>query len=369
MLKQTKRICLILTALLLAPIVAECAGPDTLRLCFVGDVMAHNRQLDVARSVRAGRNRSSAYNFESYFKYVEPHFRECDINVANMEFPCGVRPYTGYPVFATPESLPQQAIDSGIDLFLVANNHICDKGRAGLDSTFAVYSRLPVRFTGLYQSREQEEADNPMILSSHGIKVAFVNFTYGLNGFRTTGGYVVPQMDTTHVKAVIERARERGADYIVVLPHWGEEYQLDCSSQQRRWARNLYRWGADMIVGSHPHVPQAVEYDGQHITAYSLGNFISNMSVPYSQIGIMLTATIIRGADGSISTEQPQVTYLWCGRGGFMEENYTTVPVEDYINRPTAFMERSQYEKMVTEYRYIINKFSRFEQDHNTPGN
>lgn len=55
MLKQTKRICLILTALLFAPIVAECAGPDTLRLCFVGDVMAHNRQLDVARSVRASR--------------------------------------------------------------------------------------------------------------------------------------------------------------------------------------------------------------------------------------------------------------------------------------------------------------------------
>lgn len=362
MLDKPKRFFLLMV-LLLASVgaKAEWPGPDTLRLCFIGDVMAHGRQLEVARAVSRHGDCEQRYDFESYFKYVEPHFRECDINVANMEFPCGARPFSGYPLFGTPELLPQQAIDSGIDLFLVANNHICDKGRAGLDSTYAIYNRLPVKYTGLYRSREQEEEANPIILTSHGIRVAFVNFTYGLNGFSTSGGYVVPQMDSTQIKKVICRAKERGADYVVVLPHWGEEYQLDCNAAQRRWARNLYRWGADMIVGSHPHVPQAVEYDGTHITAYSLGNFISNMSVPYSQIGIMLTATVVRGVDGVIRTAGPQVTYLWCGRGGFLEENYTTVPIEEYLDRPEAFLERSQYNKMVTEYKYILNKFSRFE--------
>ena len=361
MLERMRRLFLMTAALLSVCAEAVCATPDTLRICFIGDVMAHTRQLEYAREAGRGSADGRTYDFSSYFKYVEPHLRECDINVANMEFPCGARPFSGYPLFATPESLPRQAAESGIDLFLAANNHICDKGRAGLDSTLSIYSRMPVKYTGLYRDSLMEEEENPMILTSRGIRVAFVNFTYSLNGFSTSGGFVVPLMDSTKVKKVLQRAKERGADYIVVLPHWGEEYHLDRSAQQSRWARNLYRWGADMIVGTHPHVPQAVEYDGEHLTAYSLGNFISNMSVPYSQIGIMLTASIVRQPDGTIATLAPQVTWLWCGRGGFLEENYTTVPIEEWLDKPEQFLQLSQYYKMVNEYKYIKNKFSGFE--------
>ena len=112
-----------------------------------------------------------------------------------------------------------------------------------------------------------------------------------------------------------------------------------------------------MIVGTHPHVPQAVEYVDGRITAYSLGNYISNMSVPYGQVGILLIATLVRREDGAIETLPPEVIYLWCGKGGLMESNYTVVPIEDFLDKPEAFRHRSQYEKMAGEYRKIKQKF------------
>ena len=350
------------TALLLLMLFALCAGGsaaerDTLRISFIGDVMCHRRQLQLARIPGADTTKSSSYDFSPYFKYTRQLIEPCDISVANMEFPVGVVPFSGYPLFSAPSSLADEVIGAGVDLFLAANNHICDKGRKGLDSTYAIYRSMPVRFTGLFRDRLDEEFSNPAIINANGFRVAFVNFTYGLNGFTPPQPYVVGMLDSLQIKQAIQRAHKRGADFIIALPHWGVEYSLDYSTEQRRWKDNLYRWGIDMIVGTHPHVPQAVEYVDGRITAYSLGNYISNMSVPYGQVGILLIATLVRREDGAIETLPPEVIYLWCGKGGLMESNYTVVPIEDFLDKPEAFRHRSQYEKMAGEYRKIKQKF------------
>lgn len=336
------------------------AERDTLRMCFMGDVMMHYKQLRAARIPGVDTTKAAAYDFSSYFSHIRPHLDSSDISVANMEFPVGVAPYSGYPVFSAPESVVQEAIDAGVDLLLTANNHICDRGRRGLDSTYAIYSRLPVRFTGLWRDTLDEQLNNPAIIDANGFRVAFINFSYGYNGFAVPEPYVAGMMDSLQVKSAISRARDRGADYIVALPHWGQEYYLDASASQRRWRDNLYRWGVDMIVGTHPHVPQAVEYSQGRITAFSLGNYISNMSIAYGQVGLLLEATLVRREDGSIETLPPDVTYLWCGRAGLLEQNYTVIPIEEYLDRPEAFLSRSQYDKMVREYKQLKQKFSRY---------
>lgn len=352
-----KKICTILLLIVAWAGAAFAAEPDTLRLSFIGDVMAHYRQLRLARIPGADTTKASSYDFSSYFTHIKPFLDSCDISVANMEFPVSVLPFSGYPCFSAPSSLVQESLDAGIDLMLAANNHILDKGKRGLDSTFALYSRLPVRYTGIWRDTTEERLNNPAIINSKGFRVAFINFSYGYNGFTAPPPYVLGQMDSVQIKRAIERAHTRGADYIVALPHWGLEYHLDYSPEQRRWKNNLYRWGVDMIVGSHPHVPQAVEYEGGRITAYSLGNYISNMSIAYGQVGILLLVNLVRREDGSIEALAPRVHYLWCGKGGLMEDNYTVVPIEDYISRPEAFKERSQYDKMMREYSKIKQKF------------
>ena len=352
-----KKILVVLLMFLAVQSLCLGASRDTLRITFIGDVMSHGPQLRKARIPGADSTKSASYDFSPYFKYTRQLIATSDIGVANMEFPVGVVPFSGYPVFSAPQSLAQEVIDAGVDLFLAANNHICDKGRKGLDSTYAIYRSLPVKFTGLYRDQIDEQLSNPAIINAKGFRVAFINFTYGLNGFTLPPPYVVGQMDTIQVKQAILRARNRGADFVIALPHWGAEYNLDYTSEQRRWRDNLYRWGVDMIVGTHPHVPEPVEFKDGRLTAYSLGNYVSNMSVPYSQIGILLVATLVRREDNSIETLPPKVVYLWCGRGGYMEPNYTVVPIEDFLDKPEAFRDRSQWDKMRREYAKIKQKF------------
>ncbi|MBO4558216.1 MAG: CapA family protein [Bacteroidales bacterium] len=355
-----KRLFALLMLLSAVPVMGGAFEPDTLRLNFLGDVMAHYRQLRHARIPGADTTKASSYDFSTYFKGIQNRLDSADINVANMEFPVGVIPYSGFPLFSAPKSEPEEAIRCGIDVFLAANNHICDKGRRGLDSTVAIYSSMPVHYTGIWRDTTEERLNNPLIVTEKGFRIAFINFTYGLNGFSVPPPYVVGQMDSLQIKSAIQRARDRQADFIIALPHWGLEYHLDYSPEQKKWRNNLYRWGVDMIVGTHPHVPQAVEYVDGRITAYSLGNYISNMSIAYGQVGILLGVTLVRRTDGSIETLPPEVTYLWTGKGGYLEQNYTVVPIEEYLDRPEAFLQRSQYDKMVREYTAIKRKFLQY---------
>lgn len=136
---------------------------DTVSILFIGDVMQHDAQLQSARIDNADAMLASSYDYSSYFQYVWPIIDEADFTAANMEFCLGGPPFTGYPSFSAPESLAEEAADNGIDLFLCANNHICDKGRRGLVSSLEKYSDLGTPFTGIYRDSLEETVFNPYI--------------------------------------------------------------------------------------------------------------------------------------------------------------------------------------------------------------
>jgi len=329
---------------------------DTVRILFIGDVMAHKLQLETALIDGGNASNPDDYDFSSYFKYIKPLFDSADFVVANMEYPTGVTPFSGYPIFSAPSSLDIEARNSGIDLFLKANNHLLDKGRAGIDSTRTILLREGIAYTGFYADKEEEYRCNPFIDSIGGICVAIINFTYGLNGFQIPEPYIVNMMDTTQIRKLVERAKERGAEFIIATPHWGEEYQLAESATQRRWRDSLYRYGVNAIVGTHPHVVQKCEYDTLHATAYSLGNFVSNMSIAYGQIGMVYELRLKRRPDSTIALLPPKIDYWWCARTNKLERNYTVVPIMEYIDKKEQFKE-GQYEKMVREWNAIVKKF------------
>lgn len=317
--------------------------PDTLDMLFIGDVMMHSEQLNRA-------NTGNGYDFSGYFDNISRLISASDLSVANMEFTVGVEPYTGYPCFSAPYEIIREAADKGIDIMLSANNHICDKGSKGLTSTLEAFSSLNeshgTLHTGAYKDRTSQDGDYPLIVEKNGVVVAILNFTYGTNGIPVPEPFKVNRTDTTEILKAILKAEEAGADIIIAAPHWGEEYRLLHNRSQERLAEWLISKGVDAIVGTHPHTPQELEYiDGKPVF-YSLGNYISNMSLHHTQVGLAAMIRIVK-RNGSAKIDNAYAEYLWCSRAGHKEKGYTTIIIDDYIGRREEWILKYDYDKML----------------------
>lgn len=352
---------------------------DTVRLAFIGDVMQHGTQVKNALIKDKDPNNSQSYDFSSAFKYTSRLLKKADIAVANMEFPMAGPPFQGYPLFSAPSAMAWEAQRSGINVFLLANNHLLDMGKQGFEKTIAVYTNMEGKYTGAYLSPEEEERDNPLLFDVNGIKIALINFTYGTNGFSVPAPYKMNLMDSIHVKEVIKRAKERGAEFIIALPHWGEEYQLLPSEKQRAWGKMLFREGVKAIIGSHPHVPQVAEIyykekqiplqkgekkipisnkEVEKLIFYSLGNYISNQSIPdYSQLELLVELTLVKdNFTNKIIILPPKHHFLWCFRKNEFERDFTVVPIEDFIGKEDVIQNKAQYRRMMNTHQYILEK-------------
>jgi Putative enzyme of poly-gamma-glutamate biosynthesis (capsule formation) len=285
---------------------------DTIKITFIGDVMQHGNQLRSALEPGKNPNKAESYNYKNAFKYIEHYLKDADIAAANMEFTLGSIPYKGYPLFSAPETIAYQAKESGINLFLLANNHILDRGKIGLEKTLTIYDKIGVKYIGAYHNKKEELKNNPVIFNIKGSKIAFINFTYSTNGINNTPPHVINMMDSSHVKECIARAKKAKADIIIAAPHWGEEYKLHPSNEQKEWAKMLLREGVKVIIGSHPHVPQAAEITNEHIIFYSLGNYITNQSNPdYTQLELLVTILLERdNITGKIRLLNPEYDFF-----------------------------------------------------------
>ena len=201
----------------------------------------------------------------------------------------------------------------------------------------------------------------PLKVVSKGIRLAFINFTYGTNCVIKEAFPKVHRIDTVEIAGAIQRAKESGADFIVALPHWGAEYVLRHSASQERLARWLAGKGCDAVIGAHPHVLQdtttMIVQNGKSMrqvpVVYSLGNFISNMSAPNTQIGMMVTLRFTKDWLGNRNMLEPLLTLTWCSRPGHLTRGYTTIPVKEYLGKRDLWRNPWDYDKMVTSYERV----------------
>jgi len=328
---------------------------DTLRIIFIGDIMQHASQIESARKASAANGKKD-YDYTVCFSHLQERFSQADAVVANMETTFAGSPYTGYPSFSSPSSLLKDACGSGINIFLTANNHICDKGERGLKKTVELYDSLKIRYTGIYRNKEEELAKNPLLITEKGFRIALLNYTYGTNGIPVKAPYLVNITDTSAMKEDIERSGTLGCDLIVVCIHWGTEYNLNFSPAQEKIAKYLISKGVSVIIGSHPHVPQPVavseEEDGEikSVVYYSLGNAISNMTAPYTRIGLMAEIAVTRDSCDKIVLLPPSTEYLWTSRPGTIDDNFSVLPISTFSENPSLFRNRSEYDKMMYYY-------------------
>ena len=325
----------------------------SIRLIFAGDVMGHSTQINGAW--RDGGD--SCYNFIPNFQWVKAYISQADIAVANLEVTFAGEPYTGYPAFSSPQSLAVALQDAGFNLLVTANNHILDRGVAGLQRTVDVLESLDISHTGSFMDAESREKNHPLVIEKNGFKLAFLNYTYGTNMSRAKPPVTVNYMDTILIAADLEQAREMNADYIITCIHWGEEYQNQENRTQREMAEFLARNGCDLIVGSHPHVVQpikkiAVSEADSVLVAYSLGNFVSNQRWRYSDGGIMLDVTLTR-TGGIVSLDAYSYEPFWVYR--YPEKGvqvYRLIPVIDYLSTPERYpaMSSEDEKKLIQFY-------------------
>ena len=259
-----------------------------------GDNLLHSYLYTQAEA----RAKSGTYDFSYCYKRVADFFKETDINWINQEtVVTDTLEPSSYPRFSSPGQVIRDLYDVNFRIFNTSTNHIYDKGSEGLTETEKFWESMPddVLETGLV--KEDKYNDIP-IYEKDGIKFAFLSYTYGTNGLSHPDDSdlrVILLSETDIIEKQMKKARKK-ADVVIVSCHWGNEDTHTISESQRSMARQLADWGADLIIGTHPHVVQDAEWiktkDGHKtFCAYSLGNFISGQDRADNLIGATLSLT------------------------------------------------------------------------------
>ena len=307
--------------------------PIVAHLMVAGDMMTHTPIVDDAYVAASGE-----YDFTHMLASAARQLAQADYAVANLETPlAGSTVFYGYPNFDGPDSLAQNMKDAGFDLVSTANNHTRDMGMNGIYRTLDVLDEVGLAHVGSYRTQEERDENSGIYVADvGGISVAFLCYTYGLNGYRLPEDQMyavnlfnidyyttLANPDYDLLSADLEAARNLGTDLIAVLIHWGNEYFDEPNYHQTNLARFLVEQGADMVLGGHPHVLEPYEtitvtgWDGEEregFVCYSLGNFISNQyweGNAHRNIAVKTTAVLdlelTRDPDGEASVTA--VTY------------------------------------------------------------
>lgn len=243
-----------------------------------GDIMAHMAQIQYAYNKGGGE-----YDFSDQFTYLKDFVKDSDISIGNYETTTNPDlPVAGFPRFNVPAAYLKDLKETGFDIVSTANNHSMDTELEGVFSTMEAAKEAGLDYVGSFK----DKSDRILFKEVKGIKLAFLAYTYGCNGRENL---IVPReevenlgylSDEDQIKKDIGRAKAQGADFVIVYPHWGIEYQSMPNEAQISLGRKMIDWGADLVIGNHPHVVEPVEVyqaeDGRKgLIAYALGNFIS----------------------------------------------------------------------------------------------
>ena len=325
---------------------------DTLKLLVVGDLMLHYPQI-----IRAKKDDGS-FDFSNYFKLVHHYFDEADLTIGNFESTVCGAPYSGYPKFSAPEDFVIQLLDDGFDILLCANNHVLDYGSKGASFELNLFNQLKSKYdfsyTGLVE--KSQESHLTLFVVRKGIRIAIVNFTYPTNE-KPDAAY--PKVNLLYDIDSLKRALSisQVADLVIAMPHWGDEYELVHNAAQRKMAEFMIKNGADVIIGTHPHVVQDRELINEKPVYYSIGNFVSNMSAKNTQLGLMISLCIIREHNGEIKICEPDLIWTWCSKPGGYCDDYAVIPIERYRGKESEWKGRWDYNKMITTYHSIVNSY------------
>ncbi len=287
--------------------------PSTLTFAALGDNLIHRQIYDYAFRHLDGC-------FDDLFAGLQEELSQYDVTSINQETIYVDRPgdYSDYPRFGTPVEVGNAVVKAGFDIVSCATNHTLDKGAAAIDLTAKLYESAGVTYAGIQPT--SDEAYEPFALfEKNGVRCAVFSYTQFTNGIPLPeeAPYAVHILEEAQVQADLEAGRA-AADLCLIYVHWGTEYAEAPDDAQREWAQRFADWGADVVIGTHPHVVQPYEWvtgsgGNQALVYYSLGNFISAQTDEACRRGGLAWFTVRK--------ENGRCTVTDCGLKGLLTEN------------------------------------------------
>lgn len=332
-------------------------APGKAVLMLAGDIMC-----------AVGHQRAAAklsYDFNNSFKAIKSVLDEADYRIGVLETSCydgapfeheQLRLDHGSPNCNSPSTFISAIANAGFDGLVTANNHNCDTGREGLEATVAEIKRNCMANLGAL-------GDNPVIIDVKGIKIGVIACCMVSNGLESDISEdelsivnTIGKYDREYFLELVNRAAGMGAEYIVAYQHWGGMNSLKIRKSQLDEAKFMAESGADLIVGSHPHVVQQFRYiktaDGRSVPcAYSLGNFITSMSEMRENRDSALLRVELTRADGKINASLSYIP-CFCEERGFGVEVVSAFPPhsEDCLN--SHYRTREALGKSINHFEY-----------------
>lgn len=328
----------------------------------VGDIILHQAVID------GGLQADGTYQYDYIFKYISSYFNDSDYSIANYEGALNGPPYSGYPMFNGPDAIAAALRNAGIDMVTTANNHSFDQGLAGMIRTPQVFIEQGIKIIGTRSS-----AGDPRyhIVDMNGIKIGITGYTYETTGTETSkalNGMILPPeandlvdsfnpyrevlyaQDKAEMAQRIQAMKEAGAECILFVLHWGEEYKTASNTIQQELAVFLADQGVDVIFGHHPHVLQEISVLSSAVSGkdtlvyYSIGNFLANMNFGtqgtngYAEDAIIARVTIERSKEGVVRVTKGEYidTYVYKEYINGIRI-HTIIPVEAALASPDAY--------------------------------
>ncbi len=310
----------------------------------VGDNLANENLLELADAA-AGEVGDDAYDFTGFYEHIAPAIRSYDIAFVNQETTLGgpdAYGYNGYPSYNTPDSMADAVADAGWRVVSTNTNHAYDTWTSSIEHAQQVWASKSGELLTVGSFTSQEDRERPRVVECNGLRIAFLSYNYGQNGYEQSdlpNDYYAVTYDREAMLEDVQRAR-RAADAVVVYMHWGTEYEHEPDETQRTRAQELADAGVDLVIGSHAHVIQPMEWfegadGGQTLVVFGLGDLLSGYhDAPECILSGMFTCTFARteqdGQEGGRrvaiedATWHPLIEHWQDGRDAvYLVEDYT----------------------------------------------
>lgn len=330
---------------------------DSLTIMFVGDIMSHGPQIKSAYDPIA-----KTYDYTESFRYVKNIFKQADFVVGNLETPLGIKPYKGFPVFSAPPALVVACKDAGINVLATANNHACDKKKKGILNTLDILDSLSISHFGTYRDVIAQDSLTPLLLKKGDFRIALLNYTYGTNGMPISPPTRVNLIDTLKIKRDIDIAKQAKSNLIISFMHWGTQYQDLANKSQKKLVTFLKKNAVNMIVGAHPHVVQPMIFEKDtlknktSLTAYSLGNFLSNQRYFRRDGSLILKIKLRINEQNRVKIQKVSYIPIWVYKYKKEKRNHFEIlPVKIFKNKPEYFLDYKDYSQML-KYSNHLNQ-------------
>ena len=330
-----------------------------LSLIMAGDALIHDRLYNDAYH-------DGIYDFKPYLKLIKEKVKDYDLAYYNQETILGGTSIglSSYPSFNSPQEVGDALVDTGFNIVSLATNHTLDRGESAVLLSREYWNnQKDVYAIGSYSSNEEKKELESKVFEKNNIKYGILNYTYGTNGIPVPYGkdYLVnlwPDLNNSYKETVVNDINnlKSKVDILIVAMHWGIEYTHKETDLVRETAKFLADNGVDIIIGTHPHVIEPVEWIDDTLVFYSLGNFISAQNsescVNYKcNIGLLSSLTITKTVDGdekTIKIDNIENDLIYTYHNNY--HDYLVIPFSNKIIKDYL----SNYQEVYDNYASII---------------